>query len=56
MLLCEGMNDELVCGTVTEWLIENSTLVEHFWLVCIARSAILMHRYNTILYNWCVFQ
>jgi len=34
------MNDELVFETVTEWLIEHWTLVEHFWLVCTARSAI----------------
>jgi len=31
MLLSDGMNDELVFGTVTVWLIEHSTLVEHFW-------------------------
>src|SRR6218665_3923866 len=27
MLLCDGMDDELIFGTVTEWIIENSTLV-----------------------------
>jgi len=48
MLLCDGMNDELIFGTVTEWLIEHSTLVEHLWLMCTARSAIWMYRYNTI--------